>query len=108
MPEYNNTTDPNHTASGFGTDCAQCHDETAWGNATFDHDSQFFPIYSGNHNGEWNACTDCHNNASDYSVFTCIDCHEHDDQNSVNDDHNEVSGYSYNSNACFNCHPNGN
>ncbi|MBK9514653.1 MAG: hypothetical protein IPO05_13755 [Flavobacteriales bacterium] len=108
MNDYDGTSDPNHASSGFGTDCAQCHDETAWGNATFDHDSQFFPIYSGNHNGEWNACTDCHNNASDYSVFTCIDCHEHDDQNSVNDDHNEVSGYSYNSNACFNCHPNGN
>ena len=108
MNDYNGTTDPNHQSSGFGTDCAMCHDETAWGNGTFDHDQDYFPIYSGNHNGEWNACTDCHTNASDYSVFTCIDCHEHDNQSQVNNDHNEVSGYSYNSNACYNCHPNGN
>ncbi len=106
MSDYNSTTNPNHASSGFGTDCAQCHDESAWGNATFDHDDQFFPIYSGNHNGEWNACTECHTNPNDYSVFSCIICH--DNQADLADEHSEENGYSYNSNACFNCHPNGN
>ena len=32
-------------------------------------------------------------------------CHEHDDQSQVNNDHSQVSGYSYNSAACLNCHP---
>ncbi len=107
MADYNSATNPNHNAANFPTDCAQCHNETAWEPSTFDHDNDYFPIYSGNHNGEWNACVDCHTNPNDYSVFTCIDCHEHDDQNEVNNDHNGVNNYSYNSNACYSCHPDG-
>lgn len=38
--DYDNTTDPNHQASGFGTDCVECHNESAWTPSTFDHDSQ--------------------------------------------------------------------
>jgi len=108
MADYNATTNPNHSSAQFPTDCAQCHTEAAWQPSTFDHDDQYFPIYSGTHNGEWNTCADCHTNAGNYAVFTCINCHEHDNQTQVNDDHSDVSGYSYNSNACFNCHPNGN
>ena len=47
------TTDPDHTAAGFSTDCATCHSETAWEPSTFDHDGLYFPIYSGEHDGEW-------------------------------------------------------
>lgn len=107
MPDYNATTNPNHSASGFSTNCATCHNESGWTPSSYDHDAMFFPIYSGKHNGEWNACTDCHTNAGNFAIFSCIDCHEHNNQNSVNNDHNGVSGYSYNSNACFNCHPDG-
>lgn len=107
MGDYNATNDPNHAAANFPTDCAACHSTNGWEPATFNHDQQYFPIYSGNHNNEWNACSDCHTNPSNYSVFTCIDCHEHSNQNSVNNDHDEVNGYSYNSNACYNCHPDG-
>ena len=108
MPDYNATTDPNHSSTQFPTDCAECHSTSAWNPSTFNHDQMYFRIYSGTHNGEWNSCTDCHTNPNDFSQFSCIDCHEHDNQNSVNNDHNGVSGYSYNSAACFNCHPNGN
>jgi len=107
MADYNSTSDPNHAAAQFPTDCASCHDETNWGNATFDHDQSYFPIYSGHHDNEWSTCAECHTNPSNYSVFTCVDCHEHNNQNSVNDDHNGVNGYSYNSAACYNCHPDG-
>ncbi|MBL0128506.1 MAG: hypothetical protein IPP83_13860 [Flavobacteriales bacterium] len=107
ISDYNGTTDPNHAAAQFPTDCASCHDETNWGNATFDHDQDYFPIYSGQHDNEWSTCAECHTNPSNYSVFTCVDCHEHNNQNSVNDDHNGVNGYSYNSAACYNCHPDG-
>lgn len=108
MPDFNATTNPNHVAAMFSTDCTICHNVNAWTPSSFDHDASFFPIYSGKHNGEWNSCTDCHINSSNYAIFSCIDCHEHNNQTNVNNDHNGVSGYSYNSNACLNCHPNGN
>jgi hypothetical protein len=106
QPDYNQTTDPNHAAAQFPNTCADCHSQTAWTPATFDHDGQYFPIYSGQHNGEWNTCSECHPNASNYAVFTCTtSCHP---QNSTNNDHNGVSGYQYLSSACLDCHPDGN
>ncbi len=104
--DYNNTTNPNHQAAGFGTDCQTCHSQTAWQPATFDHDAQFFPIYSGRHNGTWTACSDCHTQANDFSVFSCITCHEHNQQD-TDGHHNGVQGYIYESNACYACHPTG-
>ncbi len=103
--DYNNTTDPNHTGAQFPTDCMQCHSENAWTPANFDHDGQYFPIYSGEHQGEWNDCIECHTNPDNYSVFTCVTCHI---ESETNDDHDEVSGYVYESIACLDCHPNAN
>ena len=104
--EYDNTTDPNHTSAQFPTDCIQCHTENDWTPATFDHDGQYFPIYSGAHQGEWNECMECHTNPDNFSVFTCITCHT---QSETANDHDpdEVPGYVWESNACFACHPNG-
>jgi hypothetical protein len=50
---------------------------------------------------------DCHINSGNYSSFSCINCHEHSNRGEVDDDHSEVSGYSYESNACYSCHPTG-
>ena len=105
--DYDGTNNPNHAAANFPTDCAQCHTEGAWTPASFDHDNQYFPIYSGKHKGEWNQCVDCHTNPNDYSSFSCIDCHEHDNAADLAGEHDEVSGYSYQSTACYSCHPNG-
>ena len=104
--DYNNTTDPNHQSAGFGTDCQSCHSQNAWQPASFDHDTQFFPIYSGHHQGRWNACSDCHTQSNDYSIFSCITCHEHNQQDTDNQ-HNNVQGYVYQSDACYACHPTG-
>lgn len=104
LNDYNTTTDPNHVAANFPTDCAVCHTTNpGWMPATFNHDGLYFPIYSGAHEGEWNNCIDCHINTSNYSVFTCVTCHT---QNDMDDDHSDVSGYIYESNACLSCHPN--
>ena len=84
--DYDNTTDPNHTSAQFPTDCMECHNENTWEPSTFDHDGQYFPIYSGKHDGEWDTCIECHTNPNDYS---------------------EVNGYVYASSACLECHPNG-
>jgi len=104
MDDYNSVNSPNHSAANFPLDCTQCHTQNAWDPSTFDHDSQHFPIYSGKHEGEWDACVDCHINPNDYSVFSCTVCHS---QNSTNNDHDEVNNYVYESNACFECHPDG-
>ncbi|MBN2877654.1 MAG: hypothetical protein JXL85_08400, partial [Bacilli bacterium] len=104
--EYESTTDPSHLASNFPTDCTECHSQNAWEPSTFDHDGLYFPIYSGEHNGEWNSCVDCHTVANNYALFSCIDCHEHN-QTDMDDEHNDVRDYQYNSVSCLNCHPNG-
>ncbi len=104
--DYNNTTDPNHQAAGFLTSCVDCHSTTAWTPATFDHDNQYFPIYSGKHSGKWNQCSECHTVPNNYSNFSCIDCHEHN-KTDMDQDHQGVQGYFYNSADCFSCHPQG-
>jgi hypothetical protein len=106
--DYNGTTNPAHAAAGFSTQCQTCHSTTSWAGATFDHDTNFFPIYSGRHAGLWSACTTCHTSSSSYTQFTCFSCHPHDDQAGTNSHHTGVSGYSYNSQACYSCHPRGN
>ncbi|MEI6898512.1 MAG: hypothetical protein WCL00_01440 [Bacteroidota bacterium] len=105
--DYNQTNNPPHASAQFPTACDECHTQTAWVPSTFQHDGQYFPIYSGKHNGKWTLCSDCHTNSSNYAVFSCIDCHTHN-QTSTNNKHNGVPGYQYNSNACYNCHPTGN
>ncbi len=104
--DYNGTTNPSHTSLGFSTTCDECHTIQGWQPATFDHDSKFFPIYSGEHNGEWNKCSDCHTNSNNYGDFSCLNCHEHN-QTDMNKEHSGINGYSYESNACFACHPTG-
>ena len=105
LNDYNTATNPDHLSAGFPTTCEDCHTEDAWVPSTFDHDNMYFPIYSGKHDGEWTECIDCHTIPGNFSLFSCIDCH--DDQLQLEDDHSGVSGYEYTSSACFACHPNG-
>ena len=105
--DYNGTTDPSHVGAGFPLQCETCHNTTTWQGATFDHDSQNFPIYSGKHRDKWDLCTDCHTNSTNYSVFTCLSCHPHSDKAKTDSDHQGRSGYRYDSAACYNCHPRG-
>jgi hypothetical protein len=95
--------DGEHGGSGLPTTCLTCHTVDTW---EFDHDAQAFPIYSGDHRNEWDACSDCHTAPYDYGVFSCLSCHEHN-QAETDDEHGEVSGYAYESGACLSCHPNG-
>lgn len=106
--DYTATTDPNHQQVGFSTDCTQCHTTTpGWEASAFkEHDSRYFPIYSGSHNGRWQSCTECHTTPASYAAFSCINCHEHN-QTETDGRHREVGNYSYQSNACYSCHPTG-
>jgi hypothetical protein len=100
--DYDATSNPNHRQAGYSTVCQDCHfpTHTTWNQAVFNHK---FPIHSGRHAGL--ACTDCHRNAN-YLVFSCIDCHSHS-KSSTDSAHDDVHGYSYSSQACYSCHPNG-
>ncbi len=96
-----------HGGSGYPTVCLTCHQVTSWQGATFNHDGNFFPIYSGKHKGRWSACTNCHANPSDFGVFSCLNCHEHR-KSAMDEKHRERSGYVYDSRNCLACHPTGN
>jgi hypothetical protein len=102
LDDYNNTTEPDHRKVGFHTDCEVCHlsEALTWSQVSFDHQ---FPIFSGKH--QHLSCTECHRTAN-YIEFSCIDCHEHG-KNEMDNKHRDVSGYSYNSQACYACHPTG-
>jgi hypothetical protein len=105
---YNNAANPNHKTLNFSTICTQCHTTNpGWKPAKYtQHDSQSFPIYSGGHLGRWTSCTECHPNPANYAQYTCISCHAHN-KTDMDNRHRGESGYSYNSIACKNCHPNG-
>jgi len=106
--DYQSSAKIEHQALGLPTDCLECHTtDPGWAPAKFTlHDTRFFPVYSGQHRGEWNTCTDCHRQEADYSTFSCIDCHEHN-KTSMDNEHDEEKDYVYNSAACFACHPTG-
>jgi hypothetical protein len=104
--DFAQATSPSHSLEGFGTRCEDCHFPVSWQPANFARHGAFFPISSGQHAGEWNSCRDCHPNPNDHSVFDCLGCHEHE-QGRMNDKHNEVEAYAYDSNACYACHPRG-
>lgn len=106
LDDYNQTINPPHASAQFSTECLSCHTEMAWEPSTFDHDSQYFPIYSGKHNGEWNQCDECHTTPGNYTLFSCIDCHEHN-QADMDEEHQGVNNYIFNSVACLDCHPDG-
>jgi hypothetical protein len=102
--DYTGTNNPNHIASAFPTTCATCHTTTSWAGATFNH--TWFPIYSGTHAGKWTTCGDCHVNSADYSVFSCITCHQHSEAN-TDPEHTGNKNYVYSSTSCYSCHRNG-
>ena len=106
--DYNGTTDPNHQQAGFPLTCQNCHNTSQWDGATFNHDAQYFPIYSGTHRNRWDECSDCHYNPNSYADFSCIICHEHSDEAELRQEHDEVSGFRFDGQACYECHPRGN
>jgi hypothetical protein len=101
VDEYN----AQHSGTGFPTSCTTCHNVDTWQGATFNHDP-FFPIYTGRHEGTWSSCQTCHTQPGNYQVFSCITCHAHN-QEEMDDEHEDVGGYVYQSEACYSCHPDG-
>jgi len=108
LTDFNNATNPDHKLQGFPTTCTICHTTNpGWRPASYtQHDTQFFPIYSGRHRGQWSSCADCHIQPTNYKAFSCITCHEHSQAN-TDGHHREVRNYTYTATSCYSCHRNG-
>lgn len=92
-----------HGGSGYPTTCVDCHTVNSWG-SSFNHDARYFPINSGAHRGRWQTCATCHTTPGDFSSFQCLTCHVRSD---MDPKHSGRSGYSYESQSCYSCHPRG-
>ncbi|MBI2376836.1 MAG: hypothetical protein HYV07_22750 [Deltaproteobacteria bacterium] len=66
--------------------------------------TELFPIAVGDHATP--DCQLCHGDFDTFSEFTCFKCHDHD-RPETDSIHTGVSGYAYDSNACYRCHPDG-
>jgi len=95
---------PNHQTAGYPTTCDSCHTTTAWTGATFNH--TWFPIP---HHSS--VCADCHQVSTDYTQFTCINCHTNTSAHRPGMSHPNVCNPSpscwYGATTCYNCHKNG-
>jgi len=100
MADFQRTTNPNHVAASFPTNCAQCHTTGGWSPASFDHNTVNFPL-TGMHTVPPRQCTDCHINGNyNLTTTTCISCHMKDFQGTTNPNH--VSGGF--AQTCETCH----
>lgn len=93
--------EPDRPSGHFSGGCGTCHPVTRWGDGEFDH-RPFFPVP---HEGV-SACESCHPQPQGTDAFTCIECHEHA-QGEMTREHDEVSRFVWESQACLDCHPNG-
>jgi len=104
--DYDATASPSHAAALFPTTCVDCHSTAGWVPANWDHDAQYFPIYSGAHNDRWSDCAECHTTPGNFASFDCTACHAHN-QTDMDAKHSAVQDYQYLSSACYSCHPTG-
>ena len=85
--DYTVAANPNHVYQQFPTDCMECHTtDPGWSPAEYiQHDLAYFPIYNGEHQGEWDQCVECHTNPSNYGIFSCTTCHEQNETGNERD-----------------------
>ncbi|RMF13605.1 MAG: hypothetical protein D6761_10810 [Candidatus Dadabacteria bacterium] len=103
LTDYQQSTNPDHVAAGFGQDCESCHRNSGtWTVRNRSFHDPFFPISSGPHDA---SCQKCHQGVS-YKDFTCFACHAHS-RAKMDDKHDDVAGYTYSAPACLECHPRG-
>ncbi len=98
--DFNNAKNPDHRAAGFSTQCADCHNTTAWTGSPFDHNSTGYPLMGPHRNLD---CAQCHPNGRYQGTPTeCYGCHQPDYENAKNPDH-KAAGFPTD---CLVCHSN--
>jgi len=94
--DYNNTSKPDHSATGYSYDCAFCHDTNSWQNGSFSHTG--FDLTGAHADLD---CTACHANGQYTGTPTsCFDCH-HDDYYASQNPNHVAAGLSTD---CRSCH----
>ncbi|MBN9662806.1 MAG: hypothetical protein J0H49_31700, partial [Acidobacteria bacterium] len=98
LKDYQGTTNPNHAASGFPTECNVCHTTVQWKGAKFDHAQTKFPLTGAHSTAQ---CASCHVGGKfTGTVATCEGCHLPDYQKTSNPNH-ASAGFST---SCSICH----
>ena len=93
--DYNGAHNPSHT--GFPHTCQDCHSDTAWQPASFNHTTTGFPL-TGAHVGA--ACLDCHSGGYAGTPTLCFACHQSDYTGATNPNH-QSAGFPT---TCETCH----
>jgi hypothetical protein len=99
--DYVATANPNHTAAGYSTDCASCHQVvTNWAGAAINHPTTPIAL-TGVHSSNLVACSQCHTTMPYTTVKqTCDGCH-HADYAAAKDPDHVAAGFSV---SCTDCH----
>jgi predicted CXXCH cytochrome family protein len=130
--KYRATTNPNHVAGRFATQCESCHSVSAWRPAALNHDQTAFPLTGahrgvdcarchpgGRYAGTPTDCWSCHqanyngtanpNHAQGNIPHTCEQCHNTGAWRPANFNHASVWPLTgaHSSTPCARCHPNG-
>jgi nitrate/TMAO reductase-like tetraheme cytochrome c subunit len=96
--DYARTTNPNHAAGRFSTQCQDCHNTNAWRPANFDHQKTRFAL-TGAH--ERTPCASCHAGGRYTGTPSdCNSCHQPDYARTTNPNH-PAGGFPT---TCQTCH----
>lgn len=98
--DYVATTNPNHTAAGYSTDCVSCHRLVAnWAGASVNHPTTPIALTGVHGNRQ---CADCHMAGQSYAAVqqTCDGCH-HTDFVAARDPDHVAAGFPT---TCTTCH----
>lgn len=88
LTNFQQTTNPNHAATGIPQTCEQCHNTTTWGDGKFDHSKTAFPLTGAHLTVQ---CLSCHVGGKYVGTPTqCVACHLTSFQQTTNPNH--VSG----------------
>jgi hypothetical protein len=95
---YDATTDPKHSAAGFSTACATCHNTTNWSSGLFNHNATSFALTGAHVPLD---CNRCHaDNVFAAKSTDCYSCHKPSYDATTNPNHAAAAFPT----ACVSCH----
>ncbi|MEZ5353828.1 MAG: hypothetical protein R2762_14410 [Bryobacteraceae bacterium] len=98
LADFDKTTNPNHRASNFSTQCETCHAAASWQGARFDHNLSRFRLTGAHAKAD---CAGCHvGGRFTGTPSNCVGCHRKDFAATVSPNH-AASGFPED---CTQCH----
>jgi len=96
--DYELIKDPDHLASGFPTNCIQCHSIQGWSHVSFDHNITAFQLTGAHVNIN---CGSCHSQGFTGTPSNCYACHQNTYNTAANPNHS-TAGISTECQSCHN------